>query len=111
MPASMGGGGGDEGGRATSGVGMDSFGIGAEPEAAVVFVVDEMGTITPVRIMTGVRDWEFTEVVSGLEAGMKIVLLPSTSLLQSQAAMRDRFRSFSSVPGTGGSSGGMRGRR
>jgi len=47
-----------------------------------------------------VQDWEFTEIVSGLQPGDEVVLLPSTSLLMSQQALRDRFSRFSSIPGT-----------
>ena len=54
----------------------------------------------PRQVMMGVQDWEFTEIVSGLHPGDEVVLLPSTSLLMSQQALRDRFSRFSSIPGT-----------
>lgn len=89
------------GGR-NSGASMDAFGVGQAPEAAVVFVLGSDGQMAARQVMIGVRDWEFTEIVSGLNAGDEVVLLPSTSLLTSQQALRDRFSRFSSVPGTGG---------
>ncbi len=89
---------------------MDAFGVGRDPQPGVVFVIAEDGTMTPRMVMTGVQDWENTEIVSGLQAGDEVVLLPSTSLLMSQQALRERFSRFtSSVPGTG--TGGGRGRR
>lgn len=89
------------GGR-DSGASMDAFGVGQAPEAAVVFVLGADGQMAARQVMIGVRDWEFTEIVSGLNVGDEVVLLPSTSLLNSQQALRDRFSRFSSVPGTGG---------
>ncbi len=93
-------GGGNAGGdRAGNTVSMDAFGIGRAPQAAVVFVMaDEQ--MEPRQVMMGVQDWEFTEIVSGLHPGDEVVLLPSTSLLMSQQALRDRFSRFSSIPGT-----------
>ncbi|MFQ5742510.1 MAG: efflux RND transporter periplasmic adaptor subunit [Acidobacteriota bacterium] len=76
---------------------------------AVVFVMQEAGDIVARQVVTGVRDWEFTEVVEGLQEGDKVVLLPSTSLLRSQESLRERFRSRSMVPGVGGGRGRGRG--
>ena len=93
-------GGGDAGDdRAGNTVSMDAFGIGRAPQPAVVFVMvnDRMAAR---QVMMGVQDWEFTEIVSGLQPGDEVVLLPSTSLLMSQQALRDRFSRFSSIPGT-----------
>ncbi len=92
-------GGGARGGRAGNAVSMDAFGIGRAPEPAVVFVMAD-SQITARQVMMGVQDWEFTEIVSGLQPGDEVVLLPSTSLLMSQQALRDRFSRFSSIPGT-----------
>lgn len=94
-------GGGGSGGDSGGGVGMDSFGIGRAPQASVVFVMDE-GQMVARQVMIGVQDWEYTEIVAGLEPGDEVVLLPSTSLLMSQQALRDRFASFGSPLGGGG---------
>ena len=40
------------------------------------------------------------EVIAGLDDGDQVVLLPSTSLLMSQQALRERFSRFSRLPGT-----------
>ena len=60
------------------------------------------GQITPRTIVTGVRDWEVSEVLGGLEPGVELVLLPSTSWLRSQQSMRERYtRRNAVVPGGG----------
>lgn len=91
-------GGGDAGGDAPA-AGMDSFGIGRR-EDAIVFVMDAEGMMAARQITIGVQDWEYTEVIAGLQDGDSVVILPSTSLLMSQQAMRDRFSRFSRLPGT-----------
>ena len=60
-------------------------------EPAVVFVLDIDGRFHAREIVTGVRDWETSEVLAGLEEGEELVLLPSTSLLRSKQDIRDRF--------------------
>ena len=74
----------------------------ARREPGVVFVLGADGQLTPRQIVIGVRDWELSEVLSGLEAGEELVLLPSNSLLRSQQSMRERFaRRNTVVPGMG----------
>lgn len=80
----------------------DPFGMESRPEPAVVFVLSDDGVMTPRRVMAGVQDWEYTEIVDGLEPGDQVVLLPSTSLLMSQQELRERFSRRMGVPGTGG---------
>jgi HlyD family secretion protein len=80
----------------------DPWGTSGRREPAVVFVLEADGSITAREILTGVRDWEMTEVLSGLEGGEQLVLLPSTSLLRSQQSMRERFSQRSSlIPAAG----------
>ena len=74
-------------------------------EPAVVFVLGADGSVVPRQIVAGVRDWEYTEIMSGLEAGEEIVLLPSTSLLRSEEEMRRRFSGRSMIPGMPGGGG------
>jgi HlyD family secretion protein len=81
----------------------------ARRQAAVVFVLGEDGLMTPRQIVTGVRDWERTEVIEGLQPGDQVVILPSTSLLRSQEDLRQRFSGRSMIPGMGGGGGGGRG--
>jgi len=69
------------------------------PKEAVVFALRE-GELVPVPVRTGVTDWEDIEVVSGLEAGDSVALLPTAALLRDQAELLARFQRFrSGVPG------------
>jgi HlyD family secretion protein len=79
---------------------------GGRREDAVVFVMAASGALQQRQIVTGVRDWEFTEVLEGLAPGDEVVMLPSTSLLRSQDDLRARFAGRSLM-----GMGGGRGRR
>jgi hypothetical protein len=63
------------------------------------------GRIQPVWIRTGLSDLDYSEVLSGLEPSDSVLLLPSASLVQSQADMRDRMNRMT---GGGGAVPGMR---
>jgi HlyD family secretion protein len=79
-----------------------------EPTGAV-FVLGADGALSLRPILAGINDWEFTEVQAGLSGDEEIVVLPSTSLLRSQEALRDRFGGGSVIPGmSGGGPGGRR---
>jgi HlyD family secretion protein len=43
----------------------------------------------PVAVKTGITDLEYSEIVSGLEPGDKVLLLPSTSLYEQQERLQD----------------------
>ncbi len=60
------------------------------------------GAIQPVWIRTGLTDMDYTEVLSGLEPGDSVLLLPSASLVQSQTDMKERMNRMTgggAVPG------------
>ncbi|HTT68550.1 MAG TPA: efflux RND transporter periplasmic adaptor subunit [Gemmatimonadales bacterium] len=57
------------------------------------------GRPTPVRVRTGLTDMDYSEVVAGLGEKDTVLLLPSASLVQQQAEMRDRLSRFTAVPG------------
>ena len=57
----------------------------------IVFVLRN-GKPTPLRVRTGLTDMDYSEVVSGLGEKDTVLLLPSASLIQSQADMRDRMQ-------------------
>jgi HlyD family secretion protein len=59
------------------------------------------GKPTPVRVTTGLTDMDFSEVVSGVTERDTVLLLPSASLVQQQADMRDRMQRFAggAMPG------------
>jgi hypothetical protein len=43
----------------------------------------------PVAVKTGLTDLEYSEVVSGLEPGDRVLLLPSTSLYEQQERLQE----------------------
>jgi HlyD family secretion protein len=96
-----------QGGSATAGAerrggGTDNArgqgGAAAGKRAAVVFLVDgDRLTARPITI--GVRNWDDTEVVSGLAAGDQVAVMLSTQALREQAQFRDRMRTVTGVPG------------
>ncbi len=70
------------------------------------------GNPVPVTIETGLTDLRYTEVVAGLEPGDDVLLLPSSSLFEQQAMLRDLISSrFSSTPFQQQNSNSMRGMR
>jgi HlyD family secretion protein len=77
----------------------------------VVFVQTATG-IEPKSVMLGVNDWDYTEVVSGLQEGEQVVLISVARLQQQQQEftnrMRERAGGFPGAGGTGGAPGGGR---
>jgi HlyD family secretion protein len=63
--------------------------------------VQRDGAPVAVNVETGLTDMEYNEVVSGLQEGDSVILLPSTGLLEAQARGRDMMRRFSVLPGAG----------
>jgi HlyD family secretion protein len=66
----------------------------------VVFVL--RGTrVVPIPVQVGVTDWEDIEVLSGIQEGDSVCMLPTASLLREQAEMLERFQRFrgAGVPG------------
>ena len=86
--------GGNRGGRQRG----NTFQYGGE---FVVFVVRNGAPVaTPIR--TGMTDLEYAAVQSGLEVGDTVLVLPSTSLLQSQEQMQEWMnRRMGGLPGIG----------
>jgi HlyD family secretion protein len=66
----------------------------------IVFVLKN-GKPAAVRVRTGLTDMDYSEVLSGLGEKDTVLLLPSASLVQQQAEMRDRMQRFAgnAVPG------------
>ncbi len=73
---------------------------GTGPREGVVFAL-RSGELVPVPVRTGVTDWEAMEVISGLQEGDSVALLPTAALLRDQAQLLERFRRFrgGGVPG------------
>jgi HlyD family secretion protein len=57
----------------------------------IVFVLRN-GKPVPVEIKTGLTDLDYIEVLSGLNEGEKVLMLPSAGLVNSQQQMRERFQ-------------------
>jgi hypothetical protein len=56
----------------------------------IVFVIRD-GKMTAVPVRTGLTDLDYSEVISGLTVADTVLLLPSASLLRSQAAFTERI--------------------
>jgi HlyD family secretion protein len=99
------GGGGRQGGR--DGIGSRN----AEQRPGVVFVMGANGP-EPRSVTLGLNDWDYTEVIRGLEPGEQVVLISVARLQAVQQEFLDRMRERSGgvIPGAGGGSGGGRGR-
>ena len=70
----------------------------------VVFVQTAAG-LEPRRVMLGLNDWDFTEVVSGLEPGEQVVLMSVARLQQQQQEFADRMRERTQGPFPGAAGG------
>ena len=79
----------------------DAAGRQRETRRAVVFVMAKDGTIEPHGVMIGLNDWDFTEVVSGLEEGQLIAIVGAAQLRASQDEFLNRMRSNSNPFGGG----------
>lgn len=83
----------------------------------LVFVRDSARGYLPRMVMLGVSNYDYTEVLRGLEAGDEVALLSAAALQQRRQEMQDRIRGMGGVPGmqrqgtTPGAAGGQRGSR
>lgn len=59
----------------------------------VIFVMRD-GLPAPVPVRTGLTDWEYIEIVSGLEEGDSVALLPTATLLRDESQRLQRFQRF-----------------
>ena len=59
---------------------------------AVVFVVDELGNITPRPVVMGIGDYDYAEILAGLEAGEETALIGAAQLQAQQQERMDRMR-------------------
>lgn len=78
-----------------------------EPRPGVVFVLTPEGVLEPRIVMMGLNDWDFTEVLSGIEEGDEVAVIGAAQLQARQQELLNNIRSR-----TGGSpfGGGGRGR-
>ncbi len=90
-PPGASGGGADRGGFGGAGGGFQ-LGAGARP--AVVFVVAPDGIIEARPILIGLSDWDYTEILAGLEEGEAIALLGAAQLQAQRQEAANRFSRF-----------------
>jgi hypothetical protein len=77
-----------------------SGGSGGYRFANRYWVFVQRGTgLEAVNVETGLTDLDYSEVTSGLKSGDKVVLLPSSGLVQSQQRLQERMQQFTSLPG------------
>ena len=62
-------------------------------------VADRKGTYEPVPVVTGVTDLDRVEVTSGLAEGDVVLVLPSSSLLETQERLQNFMRGRGGIPG------------
>ena len=76
----------------------------------IVFVI-RAGKMTAVPVQTGLTDLDYSEVVSGLTVADTVLLLPSASLLRSQAEFTERIERMTGGNNPLGGSSSRGGRR
>lgn len=69
---------------------------------AVVFVMDAQGTPTPTRVEIGLSDWDYTQIVSGLEEGAELAVVGTAQLQAQQQEFMNRIRQRTGGPFGGG---------
>jgi HlyD family secretion protein len=117
--------GGQEGGRqgGRQGRGGNRQGLGGprgggsqpgQQRTGIVFVTAGTGGYEPRFLTLGVNDWEFTEVIRGVDEGDQVVIISVARLQQSQQEFLDRMRERAGgngpIPGGSPPRGGGRGR-
>ena len=58
----------------------------------VVFVVDELGNLTPRPVVMGISDYDYAEILAGLEEGEQIALIGAAQLQAQQQERMERMR-------------------
>ncbi|HET7025200.1 MAG TPA: efflux RND transporter periplasmic adaptor subunit [Gemmatimonadales bacterium] len=89
-------------GGGNRGGGGSSTGVDSRLGGSFIVFVKRGDSIRPVRVRTGLTDLEYSEVISGLQEGDSVLVLPSASLVQSQQDFKERINRFTgggSVPG------------
>ena len=86
------------------GAGGAMAGAGARPAAggstgepsyrpAIAFVVDQAGEIAARPVVIGLSDWDFAEILAGLEEGEELALIGAAQLQAQQQERMERMRS------------------
>jgi HlyD family secretion protein len=97
-------------GRSGLDVGASEQGMSVRPRSGLVFVADS-NVYKPRVVMLGQSNFDYTEVLSGLKEGEKVVMLNVLAIQAAREQQQDRFRQVQSSPlGGGARGGGGRGR-
>ena len=96
-PGGMRGGPGMMGGRSG---GFGAHGSGSGRASMGIAFVKVGDAFEPRFVRTGASDWDYIEVLDGIEEGDEVALLPSAQLYMENEQMMERFRSRSSVVGS-----------
>ena len=69
-------------------------GSSGEPafQPAVAFVMDENGVIAPRPVVMGLSDWDYAEILAGLEEGEELALIGAAQLQAQQQERMERMR-------------------
>ena len=62
-------------------------------------LVDKGGSFEPVYVEAGSTDLDFSEVLSGIDVGAKVLLLPSSGMVKSQQQLVEHLSSTSRIAG------------
>lgn len=107
---SFGGRNGRMGGRGGRGGNGSGAGANSTPRSGLVFV--QKGTTWEPRLLRlGIANYDFTEVVSGVQEGEKVALMSAAIMQLKRQDQTDRMKSSASPLGGGGGPGGGRGGR
>jgi len=84
---------------------------GSSPQirTGVVFVQTAAGKAEPRSVTLGLNDWEYTEVLRGVEPGEQVIIVSVARLQQAQQEFLDRMRERAGggvIPGGGTTTGG-----
>jgi HlyD family secretion protein len=115
-PAGATAGGPPAGARRPGGMGGARRNGASGSRAAVVFLVRDSGVYEPRLVRLGASDYDYSEVISGLEEGDEVASLALAALEAARQERLRRFSGFGGVPGmsrssgSGGSGGGRGGR-
>ena len=113
MQGGGGGGGGDRGGNRSAATSSTPAVTDYQFGGDYWVVTLQDGKPVPVAVRTGLTDLEYSEIIDGLDADSRVLLLPSSSLFEQQELLQSFISArFSSTPfqaSGGGGGGGMGG--
>jgi HlyD family secretion protein len=89
---------GGSGGRGGWKAGRESVGQESAPQDMVAFVKSG-DNVEARKVVAGASNWDHFQVISGLQAGDEVLVLPSGHLQAQQEELKSRYKRWSSLPG------------